>query len=195
MSQDTAPIGGSDTGTSLLMFNKDDKSLYATPSQKLIGSTKLTLNFIGRVTLNPKEGAIHLTKTFGHDFYVQREDMSLDSAFSFVPAWYVALADAAETVNMKVHVRMVPFTYEYTSFLQCQKMQCKLAVHYLQPLDDSVTAAGDNPVKLRRDALPSAHHPPKTTTVLPPTKKRKTGGDAAADKDRKWKAICPHLFL
>ena len=86
------------------------------------------------------------------------------------------VADAAETVNMKVHVRMVPFTYEYTSFLQCQKMQCKLAVHYLQPLDDSVTAAGDNPVKLRRDALPSSHHPSKTTTVLPPTKKRKTGG-------------------
>ena len=60
---------------------------------------RLVLNFAGRVTHVPSDGALPLCKVWGIDFYVDGKSYVSPSSEFFVPAWLVPVVTKKENTN------------------------------------------------------------------------------------------------
>ncbi len=79
------------------------------------GDGKVVLNFYGRVSMVPVNGAIPVTQCWGVDFFITPEGSSQLMGEHCVPAWLIPEAKKGEDPTMAVKDLESQFTFAYTS--------------------------------------------------------------------------------
>ena len=96
-------------------------------------SSKVRLNFGGRVTKVPKENSIPMCKAFDHQFYIEPgQHMIAGNGEVMFPAWLVAKERGdAENGNLTIIKREVDFEFSYTSGAALQTLITKVDLYFL----------------------------------------------------------------